>query len=150
MVRFDIAQDNTSIVLSSFATTLLIFGPISLLTGAIGKILRVMPVILILVLTISLVEAFCILPNHLAHSLKNYNHRHRYRFRKQFDEVMNRVRDNAVGRIVDLAVKWRYLSAGLMIGLLIVSVAMPASGILKFQAFPTLDGDVIEARILLP
>ena len=137
-------------VLSSFATTLLIFGPISLLTGSIGKILRVMPIILILVLSISLVEAFCILPHHLAHSLKNYNHRHRNRFRKRFDEVMTRVRDNLVGRIVDLAVKWRYLSAGLMIGLLIVSVGMPASGILKFKAFPSLDGDVIEARILLP
>jgi len=137
-------------VLSSFATTLLIFGPISLLTGAIGKILRVMPVILILVLTISLVEAFCILPNHLAHSLKNYNPRHRYRLRKRFDEAMTRLRDKAVGRVVDLAVRWRYLSAGLMIGLLIVSVSMPASGILKFQAFPALDGDVIEARILLP
>mgnify|MGYP006144760591 CR=1 FL=1 len=47
------------------------------------------------------------------------------------------------------AVRWRYLTIGLVLMLFLLSLAMVAGGILKFRAFPDLDGDTIEARILL-
>ncbi len=137
-------------VLSSFATTLLIFGPISFLTGEIGKVMRVMPVMLILVLTVSLVEAFWILPHHLAHSLLRHHPQSESRFRKRFERAFSWVRDRGLGRLVGLAVSWRYLVLGATIGLFMVSIGMVAGGVLKFQAFPEIDGDVVEARILLP
>ena len=56
-------------VTASFITTCAIFGPLAFLTGDIGKILKVLPVVLILVLAVSLVEAFLILPHHLAHGV---------------------------------------------------------------------------------
>ena len=40
--------------------------------GDIGKVLHVVPIVLILVLVVSLVEAFCVLPAHLAHSLHGH------------------------------------------------------------------------------
>ncbi|QTA91341.1 efflux RND transporter permease subunit [Desulfonema magnum] len=137
-------------VLSSFLTTLCIFGPISFTEGAIGKVLKVMPVVLILVLAVSIVEAFCILPNHLAHSLKHYDPDSQGRLRRRFDGAVEWMRENILGRVVDFAVGWRYLFVGLTVAAFILSVGMIISGNLKFQAFPDIDGDVIEARVLMP
>ncbi len=55
-------------VFSSFLTTVCVLGPLATLAGDLGKVLRVVPIVLILVLAISLVEAFLILPSHLGHS----------------------------------------------------------------------------------
>ncbi len=137
-------------VISSFITTVCVFGPISFLDGSIGKILKVMPVVLILVLTVSLVEAFCILPRHLAHSLRHYDIKKEGRFRRGFNAAIEWVRENILGCLVDFAVSWRYFLVGLTIAAFILSVGMIASGRLKFQAFPDIDGDVIQTRILLP
>ena len=57
-------------VLSSYLTTVCIFGSLMFLEGEMGAVLKVVPMVLLLVLTLSLVEAFLILPNHLSHSLE--------------------------------------------------------------------------------
>ena len=137
-------------VLASFVTTVCVFGPISFLEGNMGKVLKVMPVVLILVLSVSLVEAFWILPRHLAHSLRHHDPGRVSSFRRRFEGWIDSFRETIVGRIVDLAVKWRYLAVGSTIGVFILSVGMMAAGALKFQAFPDVDGDVLQARILLP
>jgi multidrug efflux pump subunit AcrB len=136
-------------VLSSFFTTLCIFGPISFMNGAIGRVLKVLPVMLILILTVSLVEAFLILPHHLAHSLKHYHPDDTNWFRTNVNRFFEWSR-NEFGKLIDWAVNWRYLCVGLSVALFILSVGMLKSGILKFQAFPDIEGDVAVVRILLP
>ncbi len=138
-------------VLSSFFTTIFIFGSLALLIeGDIGKVMWVMPVTLIITLSVSLVEAFLILPNHLAHSLKDSDLNQPGRLRRRFETLIEKIRENALGRLVDWAVSWRYFFTGIVIAVFFVSVAMLAGGILKTRAFPDIDGDVLEARILLP
>lgn len=138
-------------VISSFLTTLFIFGSLAVfIEGDIGKVMWVMPVVLILTLSVSLVEAFCILPNHLAHSLKGMEDRSPNRFRQRFEAVIEWIRENILGRIVDWAVKWRYLFIGMVLCIFLISVGMLAGGFLKTRAFPDIDGDVLQARILLP
>ena len=51
---------------------------------------------------------------------------------------------------MDGAVRWRYPFLGAVVALFLFSVAMLASGRIGFQAFPDIEGDVIEARLLLP
>jgi len=136
-------------VLSSFLTTVAVFGPITMLDGNIGQILRVMPVVLILVLAVSLVEAFLILPNHLSHSL-GHGKQHASRFRVWFDDRLDRFRERVLGRIVDWAVAHHAFTVALTIAVFLISLAMLAGGVLKFQAFPSIDGDVIEARLQMP
>jgi hydrophobic/amphiphilic exporter-1 (mainly G- bacteria), HAE1 family len=137
-------------VLSSFLTTVVVFGPISFLAGAIGQVLKVLPVALLAVLLVSLVEAFLILPNHLAHSLHDTDRHPRGRLRQGLETALDWLRESVLGRAVDLAVTWRYLVCGLTAASLLLAVAMLAGGILKFQPFPEIDGDVVEAHILLP
>ena len=134
-------------VSSSFITSICVFLPLAYLEGDMGKVLKVIPVVLIVTLSVSLIEAFLILPHHMAHAIgKNNNSA----FRRWFDAGFERFRESVVGRLVDLAVEWRYLTVGLVLMALLASLSLIAGGHLKFRAFPDLDGDVIEARILLP
>ncbi len=137
-------------ILSSFATTLLVFGSLAFITGEIGQILRVMPVVLIVVISVSLLEAFWILPHHLGHSLAHMNHKQPSRFRQGFERGFDALRERCFGPLLDLAVDYRYFTLGLVVMLLILALAMPVGGKIKFVGFPDLDGDVVEARILLP
>ncbi|MBT6274842.1 MAG: efflux RND transporter permease subunit, partial [Chromatiales bacterium] len=137
-------------IMSSFATTLMVFGSLAFISGDIGQILRVMPVVLIVVLSVSLLEAFLILPNHLAHSLSHMEARPPSSFRQAFERHFDELRDRYFGVALDAAIEHRYLTVGLGIMLLAAAIAVPAGGGLKFVSFPELDGDVVEARLLLP
>ena len=137
-------------ILSSFATTLLVFGSLAFISGEIGQILRVVPIVLILVITVSLVEAFLILPSHLGHSLAHARHRKQSRFRAAFERGFAGLRDRAFAPLLDRAIAQRYLTVGLVLMLLLFAIAMPVGGKLKFTGFPDIEGDVIEARVLLP
>jgi len=135
-------------VLASFGTTALIFGSLAFLSGNLGAVLRVVPVVMLFVLTVSLIEAFLILPHHLVHSLQQP--RKDKGVRARVEAAMDWTRERLVGPLVDLAIRWRYAVAGLSIAVLLVSVSMIAGGYLKFTAFPELDGDTVVARVLLP
>ena len=137
-------------ILSSFATTLMVFGSLAFITGEIGQVLRVMPIVLIVVLTVSLIEAFLVLPNHLGHSLSHMEKRAPTGFRVWFESRFDHFRDHWFGPVLDKAIDFRYLTLGLVVMLMILAIAMPASGKLKFVGFPSTEGDIVEARILFP
>ena len=135
-------------VFSSFLTTVCMLGPLAFLSGNIGRVLEVVPMILLLVLAVSLIEAFMILPAHLGHSL--HGTRERGGIRRRIDGAFDWIRENILGRAIDAAVRFRYLWIGTVVALFMIAVAIPASGWLKFQALPELDGDAGVARVLMP
>ncbi|MEM7619639.1 MAG: efflux RND transporter permease subunit [Pseudomonadota bacterium] len=135
-------------VFSSFATTICIFGSLAFLKGDIGAILSVVPIVMLCVLVVSLVEAFLILPNHLSHSLQDQNSR--AKLQVWAEDSLSWMRENIVGKYADATVKWRYLTTGVTVGLLLLAVSAMAGGLVKFSAFPDIDGDTLQARILLP
>jgi len=135
-------------VLASFATTAMVFGSLAFLSGNLGAVLKVVPVVMLFVLAVSLVEAFLILPHHLVHTLE-----HKAKeggMRHTVDRTMKYTTEHIIGPVVDIAIRFRYFTAGLSIAVLLVAVAMLAGGFIKFTAFPELDGDTIVARVLLP
>lgn len=142
-------------VLSSYLTTVCIFGSLLFLEGEMGAVLKVVPMVLILVLTLSLVEAFLILPNHLSHSLQKQRDRKRRErrplaFKARFLKRFEAFRNNQLVTAVDVVVRWRYLFLGSVIAMLFASASLLAGGALKFVGFPELDGDIAEARVILP
>ncbi|PUB10918.1 efflux RND transporter permease subunit [Yoonia sediminilitoris] len=149
---FDAAVEGASQVfpnvLASFATTAMVFGSLAFLQGDLGAILRVVPVVMLFVLSVSLIEAFLILPHHLVHALDAPAKDGAVRLR--VEGAMAWMRDRLVGPFVDLTIRWRYATAGLSVTALLVSITMLAGGYVKFTAFPELDGDTVVARVLLP
>ncbi|MGF1508423.1 MAG: efflux RND transporter permease subunit [Myxococcota bacterium] len=133
-------------VFSSFLTTLSIFVPLAFLSGTMGKVLLVIPVVLSAVLMVSLIEAFLILPNHLSHIRLGQPTGWRRRFETWFEGV----RQNVVGRATDVAVDKRYLTLGATIAAFIGSISMFGGGLLKFEAFPETEGNIVQLRLLLP
>ncbi|MEO0702770.1 MAG: efflux RND transporter permease subunit [Pseudomonadota bacterium] len=132
-------------VMASFATTTIVFGSIAFLDGDLGELLRVIPVVMIVVLVVSLVEAFLILPAHLSHGADAHQVGHR-----PADRWLEAVKVRVVGPLVRAAIRQRYLTFGIAALLFLSSVAMLTGGYLKFEAFPEIDGDQIEARLELP
>ncbi|MFT6914492.1 MAG: HAE1 family hydrophobic/amphiphilic exporter-1 [Motiliproteus sp.] len=136
-------------VFSSFLTTLCIFSGLLSLTGDIGQILVVIPIVLISVITVSLIEAFFILPHHLYHSLSHSTRKTESTFRLRVDTQFDRLR-LAIDRMVSRLIQIRYAFIGAVIALLIVSISLLGSGVVKFSPFPAVEGDILQARILMP
>jgi multidrug efflux pump subunit AcrB len=143
-------------VLSSYLTTVCVFGALMFLEGDLGRMFRVMPKVLMLVLSVSLVEAFLILPHHLSHrKKKNRQAGHgdsltdspdkpdfKTRFRNRIDDFLN--------RLIHGIIRHRYAFLGSLAALFLACIGLLAGGIIKFSALPDIDGDVIQARLLLP
>jgi len=136
-------------VFSSFATSAILFGSLLFLKGDMGQIMGVLPVVLLSVLTISLIEAFLILPHHLKHSLERHHEQKRANWRNRFETRFERLRDR-VGKMGDMAIRFRYVVLGGAIALFIISISFIPAGFIKFKAFPDLEGNILDARIIMP
>ena len=136
-------------VLSSFLTTASVFVPLSFLAGEMGAVLEVLPIVLIAALAASLLEAFWILPHHLKGSVKHLQQGHDSRFRSAFDRRFEHFRD-VVGRLADRAIRFRYALLGVVLAVMLGSAGFMAGGHVGSEAMPDIDGDVLEARILMP
>ncbi|MBK1620914.1 acriflavin resistance protein [Lamprobacter modestohalophilus] len=136
-------------VLSSFLTTVSVFLPLSFLAGELGAVLQVLPIVLIAALAASLIEAFLILPHHLKGSVNSLSEAPESRLRQAFERGFASFRER-VGRAADAAIRARHAVLGLVLLVLIGSVGFVAGGHIGSEAMPSIDGDVLEARILMP
>ncbi|MEE9422482.1 MAG: efflux RND transporter permease subunit [Gammaproteobacteria bacterium] len=136
-------------VFSSYLTSAFLFGSLLMMKGDMGQVLGVLPVVLLSVLTISLIEAFLILPHHLMHSLEHTHHKAAPQWRQNFEAGFNRLR-HKVGSAAKTAMQFRYITVGIALAMLVLSIGLIATGTVKFKAFPDLEGNNFEARILQP
>ncbi len=72
------------------------------------------------------------------------------KFKKKLLNGFENFRNTTLVNAVEKVVEFRYAFLGGVLALLFISVATLAGGLLKFQPFPELDGDIAEARIILP
>jgi len=135
-------------VFASFLTSAFLFGSLLMMKGDMGQVLGVLPVVLLSVLTISLIEAFLVLPHHLMHSLQHAHHKKPAKIRQKFESAFEVLRDR-VGRAAEFAIRFRYITVGIALAMFVFSVGLIATGTVKFKAFPDLEGNSVDARILL-
>ncbi len=135
-------------VFASYLTSAFLFGSLLMMQGEMGQVLGVLPVVLISVLTVSLIEAFLILPHHLMHSLQHAQHKPLPKSRQVFEKFFSQMREG-VGEMADLAMRFRYITVGLAFAMLVFSIGLIATGTVKFKAFPDLEGNTVDARVLL-
>ena len=136
-------------VFASFLTSAFLFGSLLMMKGDMGQILGVLPVVLLSVLTISLLEAFLVLPHHLMHSLEHTHHKEPPKLRVLFEKGFS-VLLEGVGKVADIAIDFRYITVGIALAMLVFSVGLIVTGTVKFKAFPDLEGNSVDARVLLP
>lgn len=134
-------------VIASFLTTAMVIGPLSFLSGNIGALLKYIPIVLLITLSVSLIEAFLILPAHMRHSLAG--ELRPGAVSRAVNAAFDRLRDGVVVPLAGLALRFRYLTLGLAMLLVALSIAPFTGGFIKYQSFPTLESDTVEARLLL-
>ena len=134
-------------VFASFLTTAMVVGPLAFMSGSIGAVLKYIPMVLLITLVISLVEAFLILPAHMHHSL--HGSAPMSGMNRAVNRVFNTLRDRIIVPSASLALRFRYATLGIAIMLVLFSVALYTGGFIKYQSFPSLESDTVEARLLL-
>ncbi|MGJ8669029.1 MAG: efflux RND transporter permease subunit [Oceanococcus sp.] len=134
----------------SVLTNIVAFLPLAFVPGFMGKLWGVIPVVVGIVFTISLIEALYILPAHLANSrpLSQTSKLHQWqqRFSQGFSHWVVRVYQPLVAR----AVHHRYLTMSIAIGLLVIVLSYAMSGRMGFDLMPSVEGDTADATIVLP
>jgi multidrug efflux pump subunit AcrB len=142
-------------VIFSTLTTLVAFWPLLQLPGTLGKFLGDIPIIVIIVLTMSMLQALLMLPRNLA--MHDFSNTHR-------PNIVLRTA-NLVRGIVDSAMQWfirvpldavlRLTTSGFAIliplatavTLIVLSVGVLAFGYVRFEFFPSIEADRATASI---
>ncbi|AWW33345.1 AcrB/AcrD/AcrF family protein [Echinicola strongylocentroti] len=145
----DVAQP----VLFSILTTIIAFFPLLYIPGETGKFWWPLPAVVIVILSVSLIEALFILPSHLGHikrrkkkglilKLENYQGK----FAKGFDWLI----ETYYHPFLDKCLEFKYITLSIAVGLLVVVGGYGLSDHMGIILMPEVAADEIEAGIRLP
>jgi len=150
----DAAVNGTNMVVKpvifAVLTTMIFFAPWMYLSGGTSEFTRAISLVVILALFFSLVESLLILPAHLAH-LKPVDPKSRImRFQKKIADSLTWFAESVYRPMITAALRRRYLTASLFVGLMILTVGVVANGLVKSSFFPEGESDQIEISVELP
>ena len=138
-------------VVFAVLTTVAAFLPLVFVPGATGKIMKVIPFIVIPCLLWSLLESLFILPAHLSH----YKPRPRdaslwRRFQVHIVEGVETFIKKIYAPALEVALQWRYLTLAVGVALLLITVGMIGGGFVRFVFFPAVESDLVSVAVTLP
>jgi multidrug efflux pump subunit AcrB len=150
-------------VIFAILTSIAAFSPLLLVSGSIGKIMKLIPQIVILALIFSLIESLLILPAHLAHSNMDnktdgpreswwhHNISSRWeKFQDFFASGLLSFIDIYYRPALESVLKWRYATLAGGIATLFLTVGLIGGGWIKFTFFPKIDADNVVAMLTMP
>ena len=144
------AQEIAKPVIFAVLTTVAAFLPLMFVPGMMGKIFRVIPLIVIPCLLFSLVESLGILPAHLSHTPTPRKPGLWRRFQSLFSNGLKTFIRTVYEPVLDRTVKWRYLTAAVGVSTLVLTVGMVFGGWTNFRFFPSIEADFMAASITMP
>jgi len=125
-------------VFTSVTTTIVAFTPLFLLTGGF-EFLRDMAVVVCFSLGFSLLEAFFVLPAHLASKrvlkIKKENTRS-YKIRSTLNGVIDYMKVNIYGRALAFTMRYRVISVACVFAFMILIAGLLSGGLIKATFFP--------------
>ncbi|MCC5997077.1 MAG: efflux RND transporter permease subunit [Oceanicaulis sp.] len=136
-------------VLVGVLTTIAAFGPLIFTGGTFGEITRPIPIVVVAILSVSLIAAFLILPSQLS-SGGDWSRGPLARLQGAVQGAVQRFSDGAVTRWALFAARRRWLTSAAGIAVLIMVMAIPASGLVRFVFFPSIESELISADLRLP
>lgn len=144
-------------VVATVLTSIVAFLPLMFIRGTIGDLMAALPIVVTCALLMSLVEAILILPSHLGHSLVKRDKRRPGRiagFLHRFESGRDRMIFGniipAYARFMQVSLKYRYISAAVAFGLVIISIGMIVGGRMNFTFLPKSDAETIVVDMRMP
>ena len=141
-------------VIFGVLTTMAAFLPLIIVPGRMAEFFGVIGYVVIIALVFSIIESQLILPSHLAH--RNHEEatrglaRHWNRLQGGLSAGLEKLASRGYRPLVDRAVQWRYATAAAGVGILVLAVALIASGRVIFGFFPAVEGDRVYAQLEMP
>jgi multidrug efflux pump subunit AcrB len=131
-------------------TTMIAFAPWFFLSGSDAQITRQLSIVITLALTISLIEAFLILPAHL----RNLHHREKLGkfagWQKKIEEGIVTFANVRYRKWISFCIHHRYVTASFFIAAFTVSLGIFSSGWVKFNFAPEVENEIIFVNVELP
>ncbi len=152
-------------IVAAIITTVLAFSTFLFLEGRIGEFFGEVSVIVIFTLVVSLIEAFIILPSHIAHSkalvaVSAAEEKKKKGLDKLFlqlrkfnelgDRVMRYLRDKAYSPVLRFALRQRFITFSILLALMILTVGSMMGGIIRTAFFPSIASDRVSIDLLMP
>lgn len=141
-------------VVFSILTNVVAFIPLLFIPGETGKFWKPLPIVVILVLLISLVEALFILPAHLAHIREQRRTRGvraaLHRGQQSFSRAFQRFLETVYQPALRTALRFRYVTATAALALFAVVASYSLSDHMGMIPMPEVSADEIEAGVRLP
>lgn len=144
------AQEIAIPVIFAVLTTVAAFMPLMFVPGMMGKMFRVIPLVVVPCLIFSLVESINILPAHLSHVPK----RRRPGPLRRVQQLVANGLKLFIYRVykpgLESALRWRYATAAVGGSALILTGGMVLGGWTNFHFFPNIEADFMAASISMP
>jgi multidrug efflux pump subunit AcrB len=147
------AQDVAVPITFSILTNVVAFSPLLLVPGMMGKIFKVIPVVVGTVFIISWVESLLILPAHLSHAgrpsrfaLFRMLGRGQQWFSRAFATTVQRV----YGPFLDFCIRFRYVTISIGLAVLVLTLGYATSGRMGFVLMPKAESDSAAVTAVLP
>jgi multidrug efflux pump subunit AcrB len=142
-------------VVFSVLSTIAAFLPLMFVDGMMGKIMEVIPLIVIPVLAVSLIECLFILPAHLSigEVKKDKKHGKRAVFRKWREGFNARLVNFVKGpytKLLTLCLNYKAIALATAFSILFLSIGLVGGGIIKFRFMPEVEGDIVLATVQMP
>ncbi|MEQ8483165.1 MAG: efflux RND transporter permease subunit [Pseudomonadales bacterium] len=141
-------------VIFGVLTTMAAFLPLIIVPGRMADFFGVIGYVVIIALVFSIIESQLILPAHLAH--RNHNEAS-HGLSKRWNTLQSRLSgglehfaQHRYQPLLARAIEWRYATAAIGLGVLILAVALIASGRVVFGFFPAVEGDRVHAQLEMP
>jgi multidrug efflux pump subunit AcrB len=152
--RIKAAIDGTMEVItpitSAIATTVLAFSTFFFLEGRVGEFFGEVSLVVILILSISLIEALIILPAHVAHSKALTKTQKTYIFNRYADKLITWLRDNLYGPYLGFFLKHKFFGIAIPVMLLILTLGAISGGIIRITFFPSIASDQVTITLRMP
>ncbi|WP_149304084.1 efflux RND transporter permease subunit [Pareuzebyella sediminis] len=138
----------------SIVTTIIAFVPLLFMPGETGKFWKPLPAVVIVILSVSLLEALFILPSHLGH-LKKKKNKNKWvlkleGWQRAFAQSFDGFIENTYRPFLDLCLRFRYITLSIAVALLLMVGGYGLSGHMGLIMMPEVAADEIEAGVRLP
>ncbi|MCB9500817.1 MAG: efflux RND transporter permease subunit [Deferribacteres bacterium] len=140
---------STSVIVA-VVTTCIFFSVFFFMEGTIGGFVAHVGFTVVVTLLVSLVEAFLILPAHIAHSKALSRGRQPNRVERLANRIFSFLKSRWYEPALRFCLNRRWIAIGLFTGLFMGAIGLLASGWLPFTFFPIVDEDAQIIKIELP
>ena len=143
------AQEVASPVIFAVLTTIIAFLPLVFLPGPEGKLMRVIPIVVIATLVFSLIESLLVLPAHLSHiKTAEVDNIPGLRFvQTKFSLGLESFIHKIYRPFLEVILRWRYTAIVGFVGAMFVVLTLMASGWLRVVFFSNIEADTASADI---